>query len=167
MTTLNPGTGGTLKATTLENAIQEILVWIIATERDIAKNPNQIRNITSLSWDLTTRLFSASYTIPVIKNIDATGNSCFQGKEYLTNDGFIQGSGGDLLSTGAVATLLEISERIQTLENDLAKNPDSKNFVGGTFNTNSLTYSGSVSAIFKEKFDTDGEIIFEVEEYLL
>lgn len=84
MADITPGTGGTLKSTTAENALLEAAMLVQARERTGANNPNN-RNFVNVTFNSDAGTATISATIPVVQTIDpATGGISLVAEEYLT-----------------------------------------------------------------------------------
>lgn len=72
-----------------------------------------------------------------------------------------------LKSTTAEGLALEILMRLQALERTSAKNPDNRNFISGTYNSDTGVFSGSFSLPCDQVLDaTTGAVVVTAQEYL-
>lgn len=167
MATITPGTGGTLKSTTLEGALCEALKLLKGYEQDSTKNPANLNYVFSYNQDFVTNKIDATWSIPVQRLIDTTGGTTYKCAEYLTNVGYAAGSGGTLKSTTLANVVLEISERIQELEANPLKNTRALNQLTGSVQMDSLTFTGSFSGAIIGTPNTSGKTETTISEYLL
>lgn len=73
---------------------------------------------------------------------------------------------GDIKSLTAENALLESAMRIQALERTGANNPDGRNFVNVTFNTDAGTATIAATIPITQTVNPDGTIGFLATEYL-
>lgn len=72
-----------------------------------------------------------------------------------------------LKATTAEGLALEVLMRLQALERTPAKNPDNRNFVTGSYNSDTGVFSGSFSFPCTQTLDgTTGALIVSAQEYL-
>lgn len=167
MTTITPGTGGTIKSTTLENAFHEALTLCIGYERDTAKNPSNLRNIT-LSINLADNKATGTFSFGLTKEISATGSITHTTAEYLTNTAFASGTGGTIVSNTIASAILEIAERIQTLEANSLKNPTAiQQITGITYDSEQLSVSGTFDYAVVSIVDATGKTVISAKPYLV
>lgn len=167
MTAITPGTGGTIKSTTLENAFHEALNQCIGYERDTSKNPSNLRNIT-LSINLADNRATGTFSFGLTKEISSTGSITHTVSEYLTSTGFSSGTGGTIVSNTIASAILEIAERIQTLEANSAKNPTAlQQITGINYDSEQLTVAGTFDYAVVSTVDTTGNISISAKPYLL
>lgn len=166
MATITPGSGGTLKSTTAEGVLVESLILQKINENDVGKNPTNIDNI-SISIDLDTQILSASWILPISRTITTAGRVEFAASEYLTGITFTVGTGGTFKSTTNPGVIQECAEYLQILEANTAKNTQGKNNVSGTYSTDGLTYTGSLTISIAPTLDTTGKLSVAPIEYLL
>lgn len=73
----------------------------------------------------------------------------------------------DLKAGTAEGLALETLMRLQALERTPANNPDGRNFVTGTYNSDTGVYSGTYSFPVTQTIDaTNGNLVLEASEYL-
>lgn len=145
MTTFTPGTGGTLKSTTLEAAFHEALSLAAIAEQDPLKNPQAMSRIV-MSLNIRTGQVTGTFTFEVVPTIASDGSTSFPITEYLQNTGYTKGTGGGLNSAGLCGAIVELAEKIQAKESLSSKNPQGLNGVTG------LDY-GSESKVVSASFD--------------
>jgi hypothetical protein len=71
-----------------------------------------------------------------------------------------------LKSTTAEARLLEIFTYLQQAESDKVKNPNLIDYVQGSFNANTLTFTGSFNLPIGQVIDASGNIVISATTYL-
>lgn len=168
MATITPGTDGTLKSTTLENALHEALLRCISYELDTAKNPLVTRNIV-MSCDFAQNKVTGSFSFGLLVSIDSTtGTSTNTILEYLTNSGYLPGTGGTIKSAIISAAIVEIAERIQILDRNSLKNPTAKNTITGlTYDSEANTVSGNFEYELSVVLGASGVSTITAKTYLL
>ena len=144
MATITPGTGGTIKSTTAEDQAHEILSWISLKQADSVINPGLVENITG-THDQQALVFTGTYSLSVSQAIDSNGNLTLTANTYLVGAGFQVGTGGTFKGNSPEKYCLEVLMYLQSLEADPSKNPNNRNFVTGTYNSDSRIYAGSFS----------------------
>lgn len=76
-------------------------------------------------------------------------------------------TGAALKSTTAEGLALESLMQLQAIERTAARNPDNRNFVTGTYNSDTGIYSGTFSFPVNQAIDaTSGNLTLEAAEYL-
>lgn len=125
MAIFTPGTSGTLKSTTLENALFEAIQLMLQRERDTTINPSGENRITfSLDQNLA---LSGNCTFPAIETINSLDGSInWNITNYLPGATFNNG-GGTLKAGNLPAAIIEIAKRIQSLEVQPTKNTQNLN----------------------------------------
>ncbi|MHC5828423.1 MAG: hypothetical protein ACYT04_74140, partial [Nostoc sp.] len=93
MTTITPGTGGTLKSVKAESALVELVTFLKNAQADLTINPNKFNYVT-IDYNVNTGSVSISFNLPASSLITTTGTIEIIAPEYLTNLGFIIGNGG-------------------------------------------------------------------------
>lgn len=167
MAAITPGTGGTLKSSILENAFHEALNQCISYERDATKNPSSLRNIT-LSINLADNKATGTFSFGLTKEISTSGSITHTVSEYLTSTGFSSGTGGTIVSNTIASAILEIAERLQTLEANSAKNPTAlQQITGITYDSEQLSVSGTFDYAVLSSVDSAGNISISAKPYLL
>ena len=154
----------TLKSTTFENALYELLTLVRTYELKLATDPNLIDFTINNDF-----LFSGSFIVPVISSVNSTtGAINILGVDYLGNLTYSQGvSANTLMSTNVIAALVELMQSIQLIETNTAKNPAGVNNI--TFDTRSdgTSFQGTFSLTLIPTFNTDGSMKYLAKEYLL
>src|SRR5919202_3898549 len=153
MGSVAPGTGGTLKSTTIENVLYEALSIATNWENDLTKNPTAQRNITLLV-DFAAKRVGASFTCKLSRERTATGATSFPVQTQLVSSGYAAGTTPSIISTNIYAAIIEICEEIQRRDGDSKKNPQGLNTVTAlNYDSEALTVTGSVSLVVD--FSTD------------
>lgn len=83
MAALVPGTGGDIKATTIEQGLLEMAMRLQLAERNPTSNPDAVNNLTfTINTDTSEATITA--TIPLTQAVDpATGAPTFVADPYL------------------------------------------------------------------------------------
>lgn len=144
MATITPGTGGTILSTTAEGQAHEILSWISWKQANTAVNPSGAVNVTG-SHDQQDLIFTGTYSFSVTQAINSTGTLTLEANTYLVGSGFQVGTNGTFKGSSPEKYALEVLMFIQALEADATKNPNNRNFVTGTYNSDTRIYQGSFS----------------------
>lgn len=129
MTTIAPGSGGTISSDIAEGQLFELLNWILLAEADSAKNPQNEESVTAQT-NHKSKVFSGSIKLNAIQAI-ASGQITTTIKETLVSHGFTAATGGTFTSTSPMALLFEIMVFLQSKEADSSANP---------LGTNNLSY---------------------------
>lgn len=168
MSTITPGTTGSLKSTTLENALHEALLLCISYELSTTKNPLATRNIV-MACDFSQNKVTGSFTFGLLVSVDSTtGTPTNTILEYLTNSGYAPGGGGTIKSSIISAAIVEIAERIQIQDRNSLKNPTAKNTITGlSYDSEANTVSGNFDYEIVVTIGTDGVPTVAAKTYLL
>lgn len=167
MATVTPGVGGTIKSTTAEGQAHEILSFISLKQNSEVTNPGQVTNVLG-SHDQQALLFSGTYQFSVTQSIDGSGNLNLSTNPYLIGAGFQEGSGGTFKGNSPEKYALEVLMYLQNLERDPAKNPSNRNYVTGTYNSDTGLYQGSFSLPVIMGIDAaSGVVNYGADPYLL
>lgn len=164
MTTFITDPTATLKSTTYENALYELITLIRTYELKLATDPNLIDFAMDNDF-----LFSGSFTLPVTTTLDTTnGSSNTVGVDYLGNTTYNKGSSSNTLkSNNIVAALVELVNRIQLLESNSSKNPSGVNNVTFETKNDGTSFEGTFSLTIIPTFNDDGSLKYVAKEYLL
>ncbi|MDF5706547.1 MAG: hypothetical protein PUP90_02405 [Nostoc sp. S4] len=166
MTSVIPGTNGTLKSTSAENALIELVTFLKNGEADTTINPNK-RNYVTLDFNVNTGSVAISFSIPSVPTITATGSIELTASEYLTNLGFSSGSNGTFKSSTAAQSLIEIASYLQSKEADNTSNSAGNNYTNFSYDGDNAVFSGSATIPFTVSINSSGKPIINVVEYLL
>jgi len=144
MATVVPGTGGTIKSTTAEGQAHEILTFIGIAQRSLNTNPGEATNIAA-QHDQQALIYSGTYQLSVSQAINSSGNLVLEAVPYLIGTGFQVGTGGTFKGNSPERYALEVLMYLQSLELNPVTNPQNRNFVTGTYNSDTGRYQGSFS----------------------
>lgn len=81
MATLTPGTGGTLKSTTIEGTLLEVAVLLQQTEEAVTTDP--IPENVNVSFDTNDGTATISATLPITVAFDANGKPVITAAPYV------------------------------------------------------------------------------------
>lgn len=166
MATITPGTTGTFTSTTAEGQALEALIFLQLRELTPLANPTSEDRITA-TIDTDTKTLSGSYRLPATQAINSQGQLVISAQPYLNGGAFTPGQNGTFKSTTIEAYCLEVLMYLQFLESQPAKNPNNRNFVAGSYNADSATYSGTFSLPIELTLDGAGVVGVVATEYLL
>ncbi|MEG3936273.1 MULTISPECIES: hypothetical protein [unclassified Microcoleus] len=80
--TFEPGSGGTIKGTTLSQYFIDVVQYIVYWQNQSAKNPNNLTNCT-LKFDYNSLEYSGSITLPYTSVIGVNGTITETATEWL------------------------------------------------------------------------------------
>jgi hypothetical protein len=158
------GTNATLKSTTAENQLLEIISFIRVMEQNLTNNP-QILNKISASLDIKTLTISGNFSFTLIKTESDFG-TLFKVSEYLINTNFNPGTGGTFKSPTPANYMREVLEYIQSLEANPNKNTQAINSITTSYDTDDLIYSGTFDFNLSLSIAATGAAVFTAKEYL-
>ncbi len=165
MATITPGTAGTFTSTTAEGQALEAIIWLQQREASDAANPNGENRIDgSIDIDLAT--FAGTFRIPATQSLNNQGQLILAASTYLSSGVFTPGSGGTFKSTTIEGYVLEVLMYLQILELQPAKNPQSRNYVTGSYNSDTRVYTGTFNFPVSLAL-VNGSIQTSASEYLL
>jgi hypothetical protein len=144
MATVTPGTGGTIKSTTAEGQLHEIMSFLSINQASIGTNPSEATNV-SCSHDQQALLFSGTYQFSVAQTIAANGSLTLAVNPYLVGTAFQEGSGGTFKSNTPEGYALEVLMYLQNRELNPSFNPNNRNNITGSYNSDTGLYQGSFS----------------------
>lgn len=166
MAAVTPGAEGTCKSATAEGQLQEILSFLSLKQLDIQVNPGEASNILAIH-DQGLGLFSGTFDLPVGQSISSGGALTLTAATYLVGSGFQVGTGGTFKSSAPEAYALEVLMYLQGLEQVSANNPDNRNYITGTYNSDTGRYQGSFSLPITYALDAaNGAVEYTADEYL-
>lgn len=166
MATITPGTGGTCKSSTAEGQLVEILSFIGLAQADTSKNLAGVTNINA-THNQQTRIYAGSYRFDVIQAITGDGHLELEAQSFLINTGFTPGTDGTFKGNTPEKYALEVLMYLQQRENIPGNNPDNRNFISGTFNSDNGRYDGAFSVPVAYSLDpTTGAVIYTASPYL-
>ncbi|MFQ4134759.1 hypothetical protein PGN35_000395 [Nodosilinea sp. PGN35] len=144
MATVTPGTGGTIKSTTAEGQAHEILTFLGIKQRNLTTNPGEIAKVTG-QHDQQALIYSGTYEFSVTQSISASGSLTLEAVPYLVGTGFQVGTGGTFKGNSPEKYALEVLMYLQSLELNPVLNPQNRNLITGTYNSDTGLYQGSFS----------------------
>lgn len=165
MTQIDKGSNSTLKSTSAEGQLAEVILLIQQLETNLTANPSS-RDAVSAAADFNTLTFTGNFSIPCSQEISNTGQVVLVPTSYLLQTNFA-GGGGTIKSNSIEGYLLELFSFLQIREQVAAKNPNQENRVTGSYDSDEQLYSGSVSLSFALAIDSNGMPVIDVNEYLL
>lgn len=165
MTSITPGTNGTLKSTTAEALLAEIATFLRNNEKVSARNPTNLNYIRP-DFNLNSFTFICSFSLPVEQTIGTDGGVTFTASEYLSGLTFSAGAGGTFKSATAAQYFLEIIAFLQATEADNTKNPQANNYVSSSYDGDNNLFTGSVTIPLTASL-VDGKPVINISEYLL
>lgn len=167
MALITPGTDATIKATKAESQLFHALMLLQEVEASSTYNPNRTDAVQT-SFNDNTLTFTARFDIPCEQRL-VNGVAGFNGKNYLPNyTAFSAGStSGNFKSTNLPAYAVEVIYYCQILENTSASNPDNKNFINATFDSDKQTFTGTITLPYTRTIDASGDVKMSISEYLL
>lgn len=166
MASITAGTGATLKSDTAEGQCLESLVFLQLQENSTQRNPAALSNVVG-AIDTDLLVFSGTFTIPASQTLGSSGSLVIAADPYLSGVIFTPGTGGTFKSVTAEAYVLETLMYLQALEQNLLKNPQNRNFITGSYNSDTKVYTGTFSLPILLSLGTDGEVICVANPYLL
>lgn len=158
------GTGATLKSTTAENQLLEIVSFIRIMEQNLNNNPQSLSKI-SASLDIKDLSISGNFSFGLTKTESDFG-TLFKVTEYLTNTNFNPGTGGTFKSPTPANYMREVLEYIQSLEANPSKNTQLINSITTSYDTDDLLYSGTFNFNLTLSIAANGATVFTAKEYL-
>lgn len=167
MGSITPGTNGTLKSTTLENALYEALTIASNWESDIAKNPT-LESRVSIQSSFATKTLEANFNFKLEKSFNSTDATSFPVVTQLLNTNYSAGSGGTIIAPNIYAAIVRLCEEIQNRESNVNKNPQAKNAITSlNYDSESLVVKGSVNMNLDFTTDSTGSVVSRARVYLL
>lgn len=161
---ITPGTNATISDPTIEAQLLKSLLLLEFWEKNTEFNPNTrdfvqaTFNTEALSWDIT-------FSLPCRQAINDMGSPTLLGENYLTNTPFTPGDpSGTFKSLSLPAYCIELIMTGQIWENNSQYNPNSRNNIAATFNSDRNLLVGTVT-IFCE-FNIQPQISQIAKEYL-
>ena len=166
MTTVTPGSGATLRSSTAEQQLVEAVLFLWKNELIAARNPLAKY---SVKWTVsgTGGNFTGNYSIPASQAVQFGGGLLISATPYLSGVPYSAGSGGTYSAETAESAALERIQYLQQLEGIPVLNPGNRDFVTGTFDSNTGIYQGSFSIPVTIYIQEDGSINFVANPYLI
>jgi hypothetical protein len=164
--TVNPGSGATLKSNTAEQQVVESVMLLWQAERVSVQNPTAVNSVV---WTVNSSggMFQGSFSLPATQSIQAGGALLITVVPYLSGVSFAVGANSTYSSASVEAAVLERLMYLQGLEQQSARNPNSRNFVTGTFDSETKLYQGTFSLPVATEIGSQGEIKFTAIPYLI
>ena len=166
MASLITDTTATLKSTTYEGALLELMSLIKISESDLTKNPQNLDNI-SFTIDYDQRTFSGEFSFPVTVSIADNGALITTAANYLSSAYSSGAANNTLKSKNAIAAAMELIQAIQLIESNIGKNPQGLNKVSGKIDNEALTFAGTITLDILLSLNADGSVKISAKEYLL
>lgn len=166
MTLITVGTGATLNAPSAEGQCLEALVFLQIQEASSLRNPTVQNNVDG-AIDTNDMVFSGAFNLPATQTLGSSGSLVIQADGYLASVIFSPGSGGTFKSVTPEAFALETLMYLQVLEQITAKNPQGRNFITGSYNSDTKVYSGTFSLPITLSLGATGEVIAIANPYLV
>ena len=166
MATFTPG-GGTLKSTTLENALFEAVTLLLSKEKDTAVNTGNENRVT-LSLDQTL-IASGTCTFVGLESVSSVDGSInWVVSNYLSaNFSFSPGTSSSIKSANLPAAIIEIAKKIQALEVQTAKNTQNLNRINLTYDSDAATITLTFECALTLSIAADGKAQLQANTYLL
>lgn len=161
MAAFDPGTGGTLKSTTLEDAFLEGFQLLNAAEAALANNPG----LTSMNFDTDAGIATMTASLPVATSVAADGsiNVAAFTTGYVTN-AFNPGSpAGDVASTTLLGAVIEMAQLLQATENTQQADDNVQVSIDGNTGRFSITAALPITLGVNS---TSGKVEITATEYL-
>lgn len=157
----------TIKSTTYEGALLELITLIKISEGDLTKNPQNLDNV-SVTIDYDALTASGDFSLPVIVSLGDTGTLITTAANYLSGLTYSAGANTNSLKSGnAIAATMELIQRMQIIESTTTKNPQNLNKVTGKIDNEALTFSGTFELNLVLSITSTGSITLMAKEYLL
>ena len=160
MATFNPGTGATLKSTTLEAAFLEIYALVMNATR-LTTAPETA--IVGYQIDGATSTLQGNFALPFESALTA-GLLTQNPTPFIDETGYTTGTGGDLASAGLIDNLVELAYKV----NEAPADPNTT--VGGldlTINMDEKLINGSFVLPVTLSVNTDGSVKYVADPFLL
>ncbi|WP_156119955.1 hypothetical protein [Leptolyngbya sp. KIOST-1] len=113
-------------------------------------------------------IYSGTYRFDVTQTINSAGHLELEAQPFLVGANFQVGSSGTFKGNSPEKYALEVLMYLQNLENTPGLNPQNRNFVSGTYNSDNQRYEGSFSIPVTFSLNpTTGVISYGANPYLL
>lgn len=167
MAVITPGSGGTCKSTTAEGQLHEVLTFIALKQANTTTNPEGAINVIG-AHNQRDLVFTGTYRFSVIQTIGSGGAIVLTADSYLAGPNFYPGTGGTFSGNTPEKYALEVLMYLQLRESNEALNPQNRNFISGTYNSDSQTYQGAFTVPVSLSIAPDsGAVLYEAVPYLL
>lgn len=165
MAIVRPGIGATITQNTLEGQLGHAFWLLKEYQASPIHNPAELDYV---QWgiDPTSLKFTGSFSFPCTRElIDA--KPAFTIRNYLENVPF---SAGNPIGTFGNSTLpayfLEVFTVMQVIEGIYQANPTEINNISGTYDTDTLIFSGELALPINPIMNSDGVLIIYFNQYL-
>ena len=166
MTVITPGTGGTMKSTTGEALLAEVIDFIQLAESNSVRNPN-VRDYVRANYNCNSYLLEASFTFSYTEALSTTTGEMFISlPDYLTGTNFVPGTNGTFKSSNVCAYCFEVAKYLDIAERDATKNPTNQNRITITQNAEALVATGTISLPFTLTQNSTGTRTIAITPYL-
>lgn len=167
MASITPGTDSTFKTETAEGRAIEAICYLQLQE-SLAENNSSGRDSIQATFDLTDNTFSGSYAIPAEQGFSSSGSLTISAVPFLQNISISPGANNPTFKSSILeAYALEVLMYLQAWERNSSKNPQNRNYITGSFNSDTGIYQGTFSLPISLVLDANGKPIFSAIEYLL
>ncbi len=160
MTVFAPGSGGSLKSTTVEAAFLELVVRAANAPR-LTTAPEDA-SIT-YQFDSATSAITGSMVVPIETSLTG-GLITTNPVPFVDETGYTTGSGGDLASSGLIDNLVELSYRVNEIP---AIDPDAPGGLDLSADLDSKRVTASFVCPVTISVDSSGKPIFTAVDYLV
>lgn len=145
----------------------EVLIYAQLQELDPTKNPSD-RNYVLGSIDTDGLFFSGTYALPAIQSLSDDGSLRIVAIPYLQGVSVIPGTNAPTFKSELLESyLLEVLMYLQITEKQTAKNPLNRNYITGSFNSDTDVYQGSFNLPVDISISPAGSIVVDAQEYLI
>lgn len=160
MTVFAPGSGGSLKSTTVEAAFLELVVRASsATRLTTAPEDAQI----AYQFDSATNAITGTMTIPIESSLTG-GLITTNPVPFVDETGYMTGTGGDLASSGLIDNLVELAYRVNEIP---AINPEAIGGLDLSVDLDAKRVAASFTCPVTISVDSAGKPIFTAVDYLV
>lgn len=167
MATITPGTDSTFKTGTAEGRAIEAICYLQLQE-SLTENNSSGRDAIQATFDLSDNTFSGTYAIPAEQGFSANGGLTISAVPYLQNVSISPGTNAPTFKSQTLeAYVLEVLMYLQAWERNTVKNPQSRNYITGSFNSDTGIYQGTFTLPISLVLDATGKASFSAVEYLL
>lgn len=166
MASIIPGTDASFTVATAEGQAVAAITFLNQRETTALANPNAEDRIDGV-YDTDLLTFAGNFRLPAIQTLNDAGQLVIVATPYLNGGTFTPGTTGTFKSIGIEAYCLEVLMYIQNLELQPAKNPQNRNGVTGSYNSDTKLYTGTFNFPVTQEIGADGAVRFQAVEYLL
>lgn len=144
----------------------EIISFLTIKQADGVSNPNEATQVYG-SHDQNALVFAGTFELNTAQTIGGDGSLTLTATPYLINTGFAPGSAGTFVSTTPEGYALEVLMYLQAMEQNETANPANRNFITGSYNSDTGLYQGSFSVPCTVALDAStGAIEYTADPYL-